>query len=79
VIRAVQEARKSSGFEITDRIELVWDSADDDISAVFADHGITIADEVLAVKTERSQPPTDMEIVQTDLPVHIGIRKTPIS
>jgi isoleucyl-tRNA synthetase len=79
LIRAVQEARKSSGFEITDRIELVWDSADDDISAVFADHGITIADEVLAVKTERSQPPTDMEIVQTDLPVHIGIRKTPIS
>jgi len=77
LIRAVQEARKSSGFDITDRIELTWDSDDADMAAVFAEHGATIADEVLAVKTERSQPRTDVENVQTDLPVHVGIRKTP--
>jgi len=77
LIRAVQEARKSSGFDITDRIELTWDSEDDDITAVFTEHGTTIAEEVLAVKTEHSQPRTDAAKVQTDLPVHIGITRVP--
>ncbi|MFT4299875.1 MAG: isoleucine--tRNA ligase [Aeromicrobium sp.] len=49
IVRAVQEARKSSGFEITDRITLRW-SGSEAVAEAFADHGTEIAREVLAVE-----------------------------
>ncbi|MFT4187292.1 MAG: isoleucine--tRNA ligase [Aeromicrobium sp.] len=52
VIRAVQEARKTSGFEVTDRIELTW-SGDDAIVAAIDAHGSEVAEEVLAVSVEQ--------------------------
>jgi isoleucyl-tRNA synthetase len=48
IIRAVQEARKSSGLEVTDRITLRW-TGSVDVQAAIAAHGSDIADEVLAV------------------------------
>ncbi len=48
VVRAVQEARKASGLEITDRIEVRWTGADA-VAAALREHAEVIADEVLAV------------------------------
>ena len=50
VIRVVQEARKSSGFDVSDRIVLRWMSSDDDVVAALAEHSGLVADEVLAIE-----------------------------
>ena len=46
-VRAVQEARKSSGFEVSDRIALRW-AASGDTADALRTHAGMIADEVLA-------------------------------
>ena len=49
VIRLIQDARKSSGLSVSDRIVVCWASSDTDVAAAIAAHSATIADEVLAV------------------------------
>lgn len=49
VIRVVQEARKSAGFDVSDRIELRWEAQDDEVAAAIDEHSDLIAGEVLAV------------------------------
>ncbi|WP_432558766.1 isoleucine--tRNA ligase [Granulicoccus sp. GXG6511] len=49
VIRLVQETRKNSGFEVSDRIDLTW-SAEGDLADAVREHAALIADEVLAVE-----------------------------
>jgi isoleucyl-tRNA synthetase len=58
VVRLVQEARKAAGFEVTDRIHLVW-SAQGSTAAAIEAHLATISDEVLAVSAERGTPGPD--------------------
>jgi isoleucyl-tRNA synthetase len=64
IVRAVQEARKASGLEVTDRVRLRW-SGSAEIAAAMAEHGTDVADEVLAVAmvegemTEDPAAPTD--------------------
>jgi isoleucyl-tRNA synthetase len=48
IIRAVQEARKSSGLEVTDRIALHW-TGSPEVQAAMAAHSDDVAEEVLAV------------------------------
>ncbi len=48
-IRLVQEARKASGFDVSDRIRLAWEAAGELAEALRADGGL-LADEVLAVE-----------------------------
>ncbi|MGI5490629.1 isoleucine--tRNA ligase [Microtetraspora malaysiensis] len=56
VIRLVQDARKSTGLAITDRIELWWSARGDDLAEALREGGRAIADEVLATTfTEGSQ------------------------
>jgi isoleucyl-tRNA synthetase len=55
VVRLVQEARKSAGFEVTDRVALVWSAGDETAAAIEA-HLATICDEVLAMSAERGAP-----------------------
>jgi isoleucyl-tRNA synthetase len=55
VVRLVQEARKSSGFDVTDRVRLVW-AADGETAAAIDEHEAAIADEVLAIAVERVEP-----------------------
>jgi isoleucyl-tRNA synthetase len=50
VIRLVQEARKTSGFEVSDRIEISWWSAEPQTTQAIEEHAATIAGEVLATK-----------------------------
>ncbi len=48
VIRLVQEARKTDGLDVTDRIALRWSASDEDLAAALAEHASLIAGEVLA-------------------------------
>jgi isoleucyl-tRNA synthetase len=49
VIRLVQEARKSDGLEVTDRIWLRWSARDPEVAEALTEHAGLIAGEVLAV------------------------------
>jgi isoleucyl-tRNA synthetase len=49
MVRQVQEARKSSGLEVSDRITLRW-SASGDARAAIEEHAEVIAAEVLAIE-----------------------------
>jgi isoleucyl-tRNA synthetase len=53
VVRLVQEARKASGFEVSDRIALRW-SAGDETAAALREHDGLIRSEVLATTVEES-------------------------
>jgi isoleucyl-tRNA synthetase len=48
VIRLVQDARKSDGLHVSDRITVAWEATDPDLSAALTGHGQLIAGEVLA-------------------------------
>ncbi|MGO9216331.1 MAG: isoleucine--tRNA ligase [Streptosporangiaceae bacterium] len=48
VIRLIQDARKSDGLHVSDRITVAWEATDPDLSAALAEHGQLIAAEVLA-------------------------------
>jgi isoleucyl-tRNA synthetase len=48
VIRLVQEARKSDGLDVTDRISLRWSARDPEVGAALTEHAALIAGEVLA-------------------------------
>jgi isoleucyl-tRNA synthetase len=47
-IRLVQETRKSSGLEVSDRIELWWTTDDEQMRTALEEHGDQLAAEVLA-------------------------------
>jgi isoleucyl-tRNA synthetase len=55
VVRLVQEARKSSGFDVSDRIVLVWD-ADGQVAEALHEHAPLVAEEVLAVEMTQGRP-----------------------
>jgi isoleucyl-tRNA synthetase len=50
VIRGVQEARKASGFEVSDRIRLEWTATDPATADAVRVHSALIGEEVLAVE-----------------------------
>jgi isoleucyl-tRNA synthetase len=56
IIRQVQDARKNAGLDVSDRIQLRWETADPDLAAALAEHGQNIAGEVLAVGTADGPP-----------------------
>jgi isoleucyl-tRNA synthetase len=47
VVRLVQEARKASGYDVADRIEVAW-QADGELAAALLEHGAAVAEEILA-------------------------------
>jgi isoleucyl-tRNA synthetase len=49
VVRLVQDARKSDGLHVSDRISLRWTTADPELAAALTEHGDLIRSEVLAV------------------------------
>ncbi len=48
VIRLIQDARKNSGLEISDRIEIAWSADSAELKAAIEEHSELIASEVLA-------------------------------
>ncbi|KKK04852.1 isoleucine--tRNA ligase [Micromonospora sp. HK10] len=55
-IRQIQEARKASGFEVTDRIELRFVAGDEDTALALSEHRDLVADEVLATGYAAGEP-----------------------
>ncbi len=54
-IRGVQEARKSSGFEVSDRIRLAWAASSDATAEALRANSALIGEEVLAVEVTEGQ------------------------
>ena len=63
VIRAIQERRKSDGFDISDRITIKWNCAEEDAAVIEAGSS-HIAQEVLATSIVRdaSLPLSELEL-----------------
>ena len=59
VVRLVQEARKTTGLDVSDRIELWW-QADGDVSEALTEGHQRLAEEVLAVHVEQGHPTADV-------------------
>ncbi|HEY3504889.1 MAG TPA: isoleucine--tRNA ligase [Actinocatenispora sp.] len=55
-IRLIQEARKSAGLDVADRIVLRWRATDEDTAAALSEHAALVADEVLAVDFAEGGP-----------------------
>ncbi len=49
VIRLIQDARKSDGLDVTDRISVRWSTADPELAEALAEYQALISGEVLAV------------------------------
>jgi isoleucyl-tRNA synthetase len=47
-VRLIQEARKDTGLQVTDRIVLHWSAEDAEVAAALSEHGGLVAEEVLA-------------------------------
>ncbi|MGD7788900.1 isoleucine--tRNA ligase [Propionibacteriaceae bacterium Y1700] len=58
VVRLIQETRKNSGFDVSDRITLTW-AAEDELAVALREHGDQVAGEVLAVSMEEQAPSSD--------------------
>jgi isoleucyl-tRNA synthetase len=74
-IRAIQEARKSSGLEVSDRISLAWHAADAEAAAAIREHTELIAAEVLATTmTELAGPADGPDAVSVDPDLGLTLR-----
>ncbi|HSE08900.1 MAG TPA: isoleucine--tRNA ligase [Nocardioidaceae bacterium] len=77
VVRLVQEARKNSGFDVSDRIVLVW-QADGETAEALRENGPLVAGEVLAVEMhEREVTPPDGAAPQREVIEAVGSEGTP--
>ena len=61
MVRLIQDARKSSGFEVSDRISCWWTATDEDLAESLTEHGQMIASEVLATSFESGSVPTSLD------------------
>jgi isoleucyl-tRNA synthetase len=52
IIRAIQEERKNAGFDVSDRIKLIWNGSDE-VSDAFTNGVKLISEEVLALEVEK--------------------------
>jgi isoleucyl-tRNA synthetase len=73
-VRLVQEARKASGLDVSDRIALWWTASSDELAAALAEHADVVASEVLATSFVSGEPSGE----DADLPRHgdleLGLR-----
>lgn len=72
IVSKVQNMRKDSGFDVTDRIMLCYDGGKD-IDAVFEKYGDKIAAEVLADKVAKEGGGTEIDLGETK--VAIAVKK----
>jgi isoleucyl-tRNA synthetase len=59
VVRLVQEARKTSGLDVSDRIELWW-RATGEVADALHEGALKLAEEVLAVSIVEGKPTADL-------------------
>jgi isoleucyl-tRNA synthetase len=56
VVRLVQDGRKGQGFDVSDRVELWWESTDDETTAALREGSDLLATEVLATQLSEGRP-----------------------
>jgi isoleucyl-tRNA synthetase len=59
-VRLVQDARKGSGLEVSDRIELWWAAESDELAEALREGAGRLGDEVLAVSVVQGPPTADV-------------------
>jgi isoleucyl-tRNA synthetase len=69
-VRLVQEARKVSGFDVSDRIDLWW-QASGDLAEALTEHAALVADEVLAGSVTTGAPDDGSLAAHQD--AHLGL------
>jgi isoleucyl-tRNA synthetase len=75
VIRLVQDARKTSGLEITDRISLWWTAAGE-LAEALREHAALVAGEVLATSYQEGSLPADLPVhADADLGLTFALRR----
>lgn len=78
IVRAIQEARKTSGLDVADRITVFWSSTDSGVLATMVEHGAIISAEVLApqmIQVDDTWPGaavTVVEVPETEIALRIG-------
>jgi isoleucyl-tRNA synthetase len=71
-VRLVQEARKSAGFAVSDRISFAWTTDDTELGEALREHGPSVADEVLATSFTEGEPSTATTVSGHD--TDLGLR-----
>ena len=75
-VRLIQEARKTSGLDVSDRITLQWRASDERTREALTAHQPSISEEVLAVAfAESGQPLGDGAFSDADLGLEFTVRK----
>jgi len=74
VVRLVQDARKSSGFDVSDRITLTWQAATAELAEALREHESAVADEVLAT-TMTEAPPEGSAFTDDDLGLTFSVAR----
>jgi isoleucyl-tRNA synthetase len=78
-VRTVQDARKSDGLDVSDRISLRWSTADPELAAALTEHGAMISGEVLAEdyapRGTETPGPSAREHVEADLGLVFWLRR----
>ncbi len=74
VVRTLQETRKNSGLEVSDRITVRWHAGDPALAEAVRANTALIADEVLAVALDEAEPGADW-VTDADLTLSISIAK----
>ncbi|WP_028647767.1 isoleucine--tRNA ligase [Nocardiopsis sp. CNT312] len=76
MVRMIQEARKRSGLEVSDRIHVWWSATDEAVGRALAEHGEAIAGEVLADAFVAGEPGGDAYTVDSEeFGVSFGFRR----
>ncbi len=65
-VRLVQEARKTAGFAVSDRISVAWATDDPELAEALREHGGPVADEVLATSFAEGEPATAATVSGAD-------------
>lgn len=76
VVRFVQETRKASGLDVSDRIELVWEAASQQLKQAIEEHAELIAGEVLALNMREAEAGFDWAS-DDEIGLRVAITKVP--
>jgi isoleucyl-tRNA synthetase len=78
IVRALQEGRKNAGLDISDRVNVTWQSDNPDVCETMEVHGVEIATEVLALDLTRvAESVSGFAVVgsEGEIDVNFGISK----
>lgn len=74
-IRLVQDARKSEGLDVSDRIHIWWQADDGELAAALREHTDAIADEILARSQTEGLPDGELaEHASSDMRLRFWLR-----